>query len=146
MITSNFVNNFESANNVINSTKKERKDWHNEERTLSRLLRLCQEKKMMSFTTPIFKKAGLPIDGKLSQTKYLSYVVNFVDVKGEKLPAYVRYVPVYRRDEDGKCLKDKDGKFLPVLDKDGKPVTKAKLTPIKAGTWTLEKLIKAVAK
>ena len=50
MKTNNFVNNFESANNVISNTKDTRKDWHKKERTLSKLLNLAQRKDMMKET------------------------------------------------------------------------------------------------
>ena len=146
METKNFVNNFESANNVINSTKETRKEWHKKERTLSKLLNLAQRKDMMKETAALFKEVGLPTNGKLSKTKYLEFVVNFVEVKGEKLPAYVREVTLYERDAGGKCKKDKEGKFIPLKDDKGNVKTTFKLTAIKEGTWTLEKLLKAVAK
>ena len=141
-----FTNNFESANNVINNTKETRKEWHKKERTLSKLLNLAQRKDMMKETTVLFKEAGLPTNGKLSKTKYLEFVVNFVEIKGEKLPAYVREVVLYERDAEGKCKKDKEGKFIPLKDDKGNVKTTFKLTAIKEGTWTLEKLLKAVAK
>ena len=146
METKNFVNNFESANNVINNTKDTRKEWHKKERTLSKLLNLAQRKDMMKETATLFKEAGLPTNGKLSKTKYMDFVVNFVEVKGEKLPAYVREVTLYERDAEGKCKKDKEGKYIPLTDDKGNVKTTFKLTPIKEGTWTLEKLLKAVAK
>lgn len=141
-----FTNNFESANKVINNTKDVRSDWHKKERTLSKLLNLAQQKGMMKETSILFAKVGLPTNGKLSKTKYLEFVVNFVEVKGEKLPAYVREVTLYERDAEGKCKKDKEGKFVPLKDDKGNIKTTFKLTAIKEGTWTLEKLLKAVAK
>lgn len=141
-----FTNNFESANLVINETKAERKAWHEEERTLSNLLHTAQKKAMMKYTKPLFEKVGLPTDGKLSRTKYLTYVLSFVEHKGEKLPAYCRESPLYQRDAEGKCLKGADGKYLPLLDANGEPKKVMKLSAIKEGTWTLEKLLKAVAK
>lgn len=146
MANSVFTNNFESANNVINSTKETRNEWHKKERTLSKLLNLAQRKDMMKETATLFKEVGLPTNGKLSKTKYLEYVVNFVDFKGEKIPAYVREVTLYERDAEGKCKKDKDGKYIPLKDDKGNIKTTFKLTAIKEGTWTLEKLLKAVAK
>ena len=146
MCNSVFTNNFESANNVINNTKDTRKEWHKKERTLSKLLNLAQRKDMMKETAVLFKEVGLPTNGKLSKTKYLEFVVNFVEVKGGKLPAYVREVTLYERDAEGKCKKDKEGKFIPLRDAEGNIKTTFKLTPIKEGTWTLEKLLKAVAK
>ena len=146
MLNVSFTNNFESANNVINNTKDTRKEWHQKERTLSKLLNLAQRKDMMKETAVLFKEVGLPTNGKLSKTKYLEFVVNFVEIKGEKLPAYVREVVLYERDAEGKCKKDKEGKFIPLKDDKGNVKTTFKLTAIKEGTWTLEKLLKAVAK
>ena len=142
----NFINNYESANNVINETKKERKAWHNEERTLSKLLHLSQTKAMMPFSSPLFEKVGLPTNGKLSQTIYLTFVTNFVEVKGEKLPAYLREVTIYERDEEGKIKRDAEGHAIPLKNEKGEDKKALKLTAIKPGTWTLEKLLKAVAK
>lgn len=142
----NFVNNFESANIVMNNTKNLRKAWHKEERTLSRLLRLAQEKKMMPYTAPIFEAAGIPTSGKVKPADILAQVTNFMEVKKEMLPAYLREVKVYLRDPEGKIVKDADGNRVTKKDADGNDVTTLKLTPIKEGTWTLEKLLKAVAK
>lgn len=146
MSSINLKNIFESVNNVMNDTKKERKAWHSEEQKLSRLLHVCQEKRMQKFSYPLFEKVGIPTTGKVKESEYLSHVVNFVTVKGEKLPAYIREITVYERDSEGKIKKDKDGSFIPKKDKDGNVVKDLKLTPIKEGTWTLEKLLKAVIK
>lgn len=138
------INNFESATKVINETKAERKAWHSQEQTLARLLRKAQEKAMMPFSVPLFKKVGLPTNGKLTQKKYLAeHVKNFVEIMGEKLPAYVRMAPVYEKGADGKCLKDAEGKYVQAKNEKGEPVFVYKLTAIKPGTWTLEKLMKA---
>ncbi len=146
MKTNNFVNNFESANKVINETKDLRSAWHKKERTLSKLLNEAQKKDMLPETSALFAKVGLPTNGKLSKTKYLEHVVNFVEIKGEKVPAFVYYATLYERDEEGKCKKDKEGKFIPLKDEKGEIKKVAKISPIKEGSWTLEKLLKAVAK
>ena len=145
-MATNFVNNFESANNVINNTKKARSDWHKQERTLSRLLKEAQLKNMLPYTKPLFAEVGLPTDGKLSRTAFLTYIVNFVEVKGEKLPAYLREVTIYKRGEDGKVLTDADGHRVAEKDEKGNVKTALRLTAIKEGTWTLEKLLRSVAK
>lgn len=142
-----YSNNFENATNVINETKEERKAWYMQERTLARLLRIAQEKKMMQFTRPLFEKVGLPTNGKLTQTKYLTFVTNFVEISGKKYPAYVRKSPVYEKDESGKkCKRDKDGKCIQAKDAKGNLLFAYKQSAIKDGTWTLEKLLKAVCK
>ena len=146
MKTNNFANVFESVNNVMNDTKKERRAWHSEEQKLSRLLHVCQEKRMQKFSYPLFEKVGIPTNGKVKVSEYLSLVVNFVTVKGEEYPAYIREITVYERDSEGKIKKDKDGAYIPQKDKEGNIVKDFKLTPIKEGTWTLEKLLKAVIK
>lgn len=139
------INNFESAVKFMNETKDERKMWYMQERTLARLLKVAQEKKMLPFTRPLFEKVGLPTNGKLTQKQFLAkYVLNFCETKDGKLPAYVRKSPVYERDENKKCKKDKDGKYIISKDVNGNEIFTFKLTPIKNGTWTLEKLLKSV--
>lgn len=141
-----YSNNFENANNVINNTKDDRKAWHKQERTLARLLRIAQEKKMMSFTRPLFESVGLPTNGKLTQTKYLTFVVNFVEIGGKKYAAYIRKSPIYEKDENGKTKKDVNGKYIQAKDTNGNLLFAYKQSVIKDGTWTLEKLLKAVCK
>jgi hypothetical protein len=101
---------------------------------------------MQGFSFPLFEKVGLPTTGKMKKEEFLTYVVNFVDVKGVKTPAYLRSVKVYERGEDGKVKKDASGAYIVKKDEKGEDVTELKLTAIKEGTWTLEKLLKAVAK
>ena len=146
MNVSTFAAVYESATKVMNDTKKERKTWHMEEQTLTKLLHRAQTKNMMPFTKPLFGKVGLPVNGKVSKTEFLTYVTNFVDVKGEQIPAYLREVTIYERNEEGKVKTDKDGHKMPLKNEEGEVVKRLKLTPIKAGTWTLEKLLKAVCK
>ena len=130
---------------MLNNTKSDRKEWHTKEQTLSKLLHRAQSKEMLPITARIFKEVGLPTNGKLSQTKYVTYVQNFVKVKGVDTPAYLREVKVYEKGDDGKLLKDAEGKYICKKDATGNEVKELKLTAIKAGTWTLEKLLKAVA-
>lgn len=140
-----YFNNFESAKEVIDNTKNDRKEWHQKEQTLTKLLHRAQSKEMLPITSRIFKEVGLPTNGKLSKTKYLTYVQNFVTIKGEKVPAYLREVKVYEKNTDGTLMKDADGKNVCKKDAKGDDVKELRLTAIKAGTWTLEKLLKAVA-
>lgn len=146
----NLSNIFESVNKVMNDNKAARADWHKQERTLARLLRIAQEKAMMPYTKPLFEAVGLPTVtnkkgvGTLTQKVFLAkYCKHFVEVKGEKVPAYVNRVALYERDAEGKVIKDADGSRKPLLDEKGQQAYTYKLTAIKAGTWTLERLLKA---
>lgn len=139
--------NFESVLSMLETTKSDRQQWHKKERTLAKLLKLAQTKEMLPITSKIFKVVSLPTNGKLTQTNFLSnYCKHFVEKKGVNCPAYVNKVTVWERDENGKVLKDKNGNMITRKDKDGNTVYSYKLTVIKDGTWTLEKLLKACTK
>jgi hypothetical protein len=132
---------------MLETTSADRKDWHKKEQTLTKLLQRAQSKEMLPITSKIFKVCGLPTNGKLSPKKFISeYCKYFVEKKGEKLPAYINKVTIWEKDENGKVKKDKDGNYIPKKDKDGNILYDFKLTAIKDGTWTLEKLLKSCTK
>ena len=139
--------NFETVSKMLETTATDRKEWHKKEQTLAKLLKNAQLKDMMPITSKIFKVCGLPTNGKLTQSNFLAnYCKYFVEKKGERLPAYVNKVTVWEKLTDGKVKTDKDGKKVALKDKDGNTVYNYKLTAIKSGTWTLEKLLKSCTK
>ncbi len=147
MSTFNYSVSFENVVKMLETTKSDRSEWHKKEQTLTKLLQRAQAKGMMAVTSKIFKEVGLPTNGKLSPKNFLAnYCKYFVEKKGEKLPAYINKVTIWERDGEGKIKKDKDGNFVPKKDKDGNIQYTFKLTAIKDGTWTLEKLLKSCTK
>lgn len=144
---STFKTNFENAISMLETTKENRTEWHKKERTLAKLLKLAQSKEMLPITAKIFKEVGLPTNGKLTQTRFLNeFCLYFVEKKEVKLPAYINKSVVWAKDSEGKCKKDKEGKKIAQTDEKGEIVYNYKLTAIKEGTWTLEKLLRACTK
>lgn len=138
---------FETVAKMLENTATDRKEWHKKEQTLAKLLKNAQLKDMLPITSKIFKTVGLPTNGKLTQTNFLAnYCKYFVEKKGVKYPAYINKVTVWAKTSDGKIKTDKDGKRVAETDKDGNTVYNYKLTVIKDGTWTLEKLLKSCTK
>ena len=147
MSTLDFSVIYEKSVKLLDSTKSDRQDWHKKEQTLTKLLQRAQSKEMLPITSKIFKVYGLPTNGKLSPKNFkTNYCKFFVEKKGEKLPAYVNQLTIWEKDGDGKIKKDKDGNYIPKKDKDGNILYTYKLTAIKDGTWTLEKLLKSCTK
>ena len=143
----NFSLNFENVAKMLETTATDRKEWHKKEQTLTKLLQRAQSKGMLPITSKIFEACGLPTNGKLSPKKFTSeYCKYFVEKKGENLPAYINKVTIWERDSEGKVRKDKEGNYIPKKDKEGNILYDYKLTAIKDGTWTLEKLLKSCTK
>lgn len=135
---------FGHISEMLEKTSNDRKEWHKKEQTLAKLLKNAQLKDMLPITSKIFKEVGLPTNGKLTQTNFLSnYCKHFVEKKGINYPAYVNKSTIWEKTKDGKIKTDKDGKRVAKTDKDGNVMYNYKLTIIKDGSWTLEKLLKS---
>ena len=129
---------FESAAKVMKATKEDRSIWNKSYYSLSRLLRDMQTKTGLKMTAPIFEQLGLPTGGKVRPADVLALVPNFKETKsGEKLPAYISRTKKVEELPDG-TKKD-------VLDADGKPVYEYKLSAVREGQWSLDKLCKILA-
>ena len=120
----------------MKETKKERTIWRSNYFSLSRLLRDTQTKEGLKITTPIFAALNLPTTGKIKPSEILESLSDsqfYTDKKGNKFPAYVT-----RRE-----ITDENGN--PVLTKEGLKTYEYKLTPIREGSWTLDKLCKLIS-
>lgn len=120
----------------MKATRKQRNIWKKEYFSLSRLLRDTQTKSALTITAEIFAELGLPTSGKIKPAEVLNGLnpAQFVDdKKGNKFPAYVTQVAIL----------DAEGK--PVLDAEGNKTYNYKLTAIREGGWTLDKLCKLIS-
>lgn len=134
MKTSDFSKVYESAKEVMNNTKDSRRAWRVKFNTLTRLLHDTQTRDAWKITEPIYEALGLPITRKVSRSDVESLVhIWHTDKKGNRFPAYVsRRIET---DADGNEVKDADGntKYYFVT------------SPVKDGSWSLDKLARVLA-